>query len=69
MIVYHRTTAAAAQAIRDRGFMEGAECYGTARQLPRVVFTGRLADTGSVTPYSCASDTLENLPHMVRSHA
>ena len=47
MIIYHRTTAAAALAIQEHGFMDGAECYGTSREKAGVVFTDRIADTGN----------------------
>lgn len=46
MIVYHCTTAAAAQSIQEHGFMDGAECYGTDREKAGVVFTDRGAGNG-----------------------
>lgn len=45
MIVYHCTTAAAAQSIQEHGFTDGAECYGTDREEAGVVFTDRGAST------------------------
>jgi len=38
MLVYHRTTAAAAQAIQAHGFLDGASGYGTPRAKAGVLF-------------------------------
>ena len=46
MILYHSTTPAATQAIQTRGFMDGAECYGTPNEHSGVVFMDRPEEGG-----------------------
>src|SRR5665213_1704939 len=61
MIVYHRTTPAAAQAIQEHGFLDGAECYGTSREQADVVLTDRPREGEALLTIDLVSEDADSL--------
>jgi len=61
VIVYHSTTPAAAQAIQEHGFMDGAECYGTAREQAGVVFSDRQQEGEALLTIDLVNEDADSL--------
>ena len=61
MIVYHSTTPAAAQAIQEHGFLDGAECYGTSREQAGVVLTDRPREGEALLTIDLVSEDADSL--------
>lgn len=64
MLVYHRTSPAAMQAIQQHGFLDGVECYGTEHRRQGVLFSDRPpaeCEPGDVLPVEIPFEDVDSL--------